>query len=140
MKKQLFLICFLLFAIVSCKPKLTNQKVNKKREGLWTEKYSLDSSNYKSIGQYKNDEPIKKWRYYLDGKIIKKEKYKASFCKTKLYHENGSLQSRGNTVLDTSGKYPHWYYDGQWKTYNKKGKLISRRTYREGQLLTEKIQ
>jgi hypothetical protein len=72
--------------LVSCVSKLTNQTINKKREGLWIEKYSLDRSNYKSVGHYKNDDPIKKWRYYLDGKIIKKEKYKTSYCKTKRYH------------------------------------------------------
>ena len=140
MKKYTFLICLVFLAITSCKPRLTNQTINKKREGLWIEKYSLDSARYKSIGRYKNDEPIKKWRYYLDGKIIKKEKYKARFCKTRLYHKNGRLQSKGKTVLDTSGKYPHWYYDGEWKSYNNDGKLLSRRMYGEGQLLFEKTE
>lgn len=138
MKKHLILICFLALALFSCVPKLTNQKVNKKREGLWIEQYSLDSARYKSIGRYKNDEPIKKWRYYLDGKIIKKEKYKARFCKTKLYHQNGQLQSKGKTVLDTSDKYAHWFYQGEWKFYDNKGKLLSRSTYNEGELTTEK--
>lgn len=137
MKKQSVLICVLLLVVVSCASKLTNQTINKKREGLWTEKYSLDSAQYQSIGHYKNDEPVKKWLYFLDGEIIKKEKYKASFCKTKLYHKNGRLQSSGKTVLDTSGNYPHWYYSGEWKFYNDKGKLSSRRTYLDGELKAE---
>ncbi|MDG2431712.1 hypothetical protein [Flavobacterium sp.] len=112
--------------------------INKKREGLWVEKYALDTLQYKSIGNYKNNEPTKKWRYYLDGKLIKKEKYKARFCKTKSYHQNGQLQSKGKTVLDTSGKYAHWYYQGEWKFYDNKGKLLSRSTYKEGELTAEK--
>ena len=137
MKKYfLFILCCNL-VLASCISKLTNQTINKKREGLWIEKNSLDSSNYKSVGHYKNDDPIKKWHYYLDGKIIKKEKYKKSYCKTKRYHENGKLQSKGKTVLDTSGKYAHWYYNEEWKFYDDNGKLQSRRMYQEGELKAE---
>lgn len=140
MKSKSLVLYFTAIVIVSCSPTLTNQTLNKKREGHWIEKYSLDSLHYRSVGHYTNDEPIKKWRYYLDGEIIKKEKYKARFCKTRLYHKNGRLQSKGKTVLDTSGKYPHWYYDGEWKSYNNDGRLLSRRIYREGQLLFEKME
>lgn len=71
-----FLIYLMLIGFLfSCKPKQLNQKVNKQREGLWIENYSQDSSNYKSVGNYHNGEPIKKWTYYLNGKRIKKENY-----------------------------------------------------------------
>ena len=137
MRKLIILFVCLAMSLLACKPQLTNQKINKKREGLWIEKYSQDSANYKSIGKYKNDDPIKKWRYYLDGKLIKKEKYKDNSCLTRLYHENGKIQSKGITVLDNSAKYAHWYYTGNWNFYNNKGKLILKREYEKGNLISE---
>ncbi|MEZ7504208.1 hypothetical protein [Flavobacterium sp. Arc2] len=136
MKKLIIILSCLILSLFSCK---TNQKINKKREGLWIEQYSLDSLHYKSVGKYKNDDPIKKWRYYLDGKIIKKEKYKGNACYTKFYHKNGKTQSRGKTVLDTSTKYAHWFYSGNWEFYNDKGKLIIKRNYNNGKLASEII-
>jgi hypothetical protein len=69
MKKQIILGCI----ILSLFSNQTNQPKQTKREGLWIEQYSLDSAHYKSVGKYKNDDPIKKWCYYLDGKIIKRK-------------------------------------------------------------------
>jgi antitoxin component YwqK of YwqJK toxin-antitoxin module len=137
MKKPIIILGCLILSLFSCKPKLINQKTNKKREGLWIEQYSLDSAHYKSIGKYKNDDPIKKWCYYLDGKIIKKEKHKGNTCYTKFYHENGKIQSRGKTVLDTTTKYAHWFYSGNWEFYDNKGKLIIERNYQSGKLASE---
>ena len=68
--------------------------LHKKREGLWTEQYAVDSANYRSIGYYKNDNPIKTWKHYLNDRLIKKEKYKKEHCKTKLYHKRPSSQGR----------------------------------------------
>jgi antitoxin component YwqK of YwqJK toxin-antitoxin module len=129
------LACILL--LFACKSKPINQTINKKREGIWIEKYSQDSANYKSIGKYYKDDPIKKWRYYLNGKIIKKEKHKKNNCLTKFYHENGKTQSIGTTSLDTSSKYLHWFYKGKWNYYDSKGKLIMTRTYNNGELISE---
>jgi hypothetical protein len=139
MKKETIMLVTLCLALVSCNTRVANRQVNKKKEGQWIEEYSLDSSHYKSIGYYKNDNPIKRWRYYLDGKTIKKEKYRIGFCKTKFYHKNGQLQSKGKTVLDTTNQYPHWYYSGEWKQYNDKEQLISRRHYLKGELKSEEI-
>jgi antitoxin component YwqK of YwqJK toxin-antitoxin module len=110
---------------------------NKQREGLWIEKYTQDSSHYKSIGKYRKGDPIKKWTYYLNDKIIKKEKYKGSICATIFYHKNGKIQSYGKTKIDTCDKYPHWFYLGDWNYYNEDGKLTSIKKYNNGKLLTE---
>lgn len=139
MKKLIFIASCLFLSFFSCKPRLTNQTINKKREGLWIEKYSSDSSNYKSIGKYHHDDPIKKWRYYLNGKIIKKEKYTKNDCVTKFYHQNGKIQSKGKTTLDLSTKYAHWFYTGNWDYYDEKGKLIMNRNYEKGKLVSETI-
>ena len=139
MKKNSSLFIFLLLTICCCKTPIINQKVNKKREGLWIENYKQDSANYKSTGYYKNDDPVKKWSYLLNNKLIKREKYKNNNCYTRIYYENGKIQSKGISVLDNSSKYMHWYYNGNWKFYNNKGKLIAIKKYDKGDLISEKI-
>lgn len=136
MRSSFIYLLFIGF-LFSCKPKLLNQKVNKQREGLWIENYGQDSSNYKSVGSYRNDDPIKKWTYYLNGKRIKKENYSGSSCRTKNYFQNGRVQSKGQTKTTTNGEETHWFYDGEWKFYNEKGKLILIRTYDNGVLVSE---
>ena len=129
-----FIILVLTLSLFGCK---TNQMKNKFRTGRWVEQYAQDSANYKSIGTYKKGDPVKKWRYYLNGKIIKREKYNRSICKTIFYHENGKIQSRGMSKLDTTDKYAHWFYFGDWNYYNDDGKLTTIRKYNNGELLSE---
>jgi antitoxin component YwqK of YwqJK toxin-antitoxin module len=137
--KKISILLIALFCLISCKTKSTNQTINKKREGLWIENYSIDSSQYESIGSYKNDDPIKKWKYYLNGKLIKKELYYKNFSKIKFFHENRKLESKGNTQLDQNTKKLHWYYSGIWKYYDTQGKLIMTRNYDKGELVSETI-
>ncbi len=127
----------IMLLLLGCKTKSINQKENKLREGLWVETYSLDSAQYKSVGAYHRGDPIKKWRYYLNGKIIKKEQYKPNNCRTTTYFENGKIQSKGQTKTTTDTIQTHWFYDGEWKFYNEKGKLIGIKKYKEGQLLSD---
>ena len=136
-KYSLFL--FLILICTSCKTPSTNQVLNKKRQGLWIETYAVDSTNHKSIGTYKNDDPIKKWRYFLNGKLIKKERYRKNYCSTKFFHENGKRRAKGITRLDQNGKEIHWYYSGTWNYYNNKGQLEITRMYKNGDLISETI-
>ncbi len=135
--KTILLFCGFLLCFCGCKTQNINQKVNKEREGLWIEKYSEDSLHYKSIGYYKKGNPIKKWKYYLNGQIIKKEKYKTNYCNTRVFYQNGKLASKGKTKLDSVNQKYHWYYSGTWKYYNEKGKLITLRKYKNGDLISE---
>ncbi|RTY94332.1 hypothetical protein EKM05_04730 [Flavobacterium sp. GSP27] len=132
--RQTVIVIGLLFFLFSCK---TNQMKNKLREGLWIEQYSQDSSHYKSIGKYRKGDPVKKWSYYLNGKIIKREKYKDNICNTTFYHENGKIQSKGKTKMETSDKYAHWFYFGDWKFFNEHGKLITIKKYNNGESVSE---
>ncbi|MFE3867480.1 hypothetical protein ACFX5E_05250 [Flavobacterium sp. LS2P90] len=139
MRKLALLLSFIILSLSSCKTSLINQKIDKRKEGLWIEKYSQDSTQYKSIGKYKNDDPIKKWRYNQNSILIKREKYKQKHCFTRIYHLNGKIQSKGKTALDNSTQYAHWYYSGNWNFYNEKGKLVLKRFYEKGNLVTETI-
>lgn len=129
-----FLVLLLLFG---CKSNNINQKVDKNREGLWIEEYSEDSSHYKSIGKYHKGDPIKRWRYYLDNKIIMREKYKKDYCIRTKYHQNGKIESKGQTRLVIDGKYPHWYYFGDWEFFDENGAQIRTKKYDNGKLISD---
>ena len=45
--------------LFSCKSKPINQKIDKKKEGLWVDNYQQDSTTYKSFEYYKNDQRVK---------------------------------------------------------------------------------
>lgn len=130
--------CFLIMmSLISCKVKTTNQTINHKREGLWVEEYTIDSDQYKSIGTYKEDDLVKKWRYYLNGNLIKKERYHNQYCKTKFFNKNRTKQASGRTQIDQTTKEIHWYYSGKWKFYDNNGKLKTVRIYDKGNLISE---
>lgn len=124
--------------LFGCKSKPINQKIDKKKEGVWIDTYSQDGTDYKSYEYYKNDLPVKKWKSYINGKIYKTEKYKNGICIVKSYYENGKLESKGKTKLEISDTESHWFYFGEWKFYSDKGKLFQIRKYEKGELISEK--
>jgi hypothetical protein len=73
MRKLILLLGFIILSLSSCKTSPLNQKIDKKREGLWIEKYLQDSTHFNSIGKYKNDDPIQKCKYYQNSKLIKRK-------------------------------------------------------------------
>lgn len=135
--KYLFITLFLVITLIGCKTPPINQKVNKKREGLWVEQYELDSTKYKSIGKYKTGNPIKKWHYYTNNKINKKEVYRKNKCHITYYNANGTIQSKGKTKLVVTDLEIHWFYYGYWKYYDENGKLISTKKYENGEFVSE---
>lgn len=135
--KNLLLLFFCGIMLLSCKSKPINQKIDKKKEGLWIDNYQQDSITYKSLEYYKSDQPIKKWKSYINGKIYKTEKYKNGICTVKYYYENGKLQSKGKTKIEVDAVETHWFYFGVWKFYSDKGKLTEVRKYNNGNLISE---
>ncbi|WP_428230409.1 hypothetical protein [Flavobacterium sp.] len=135
--KNLLLLFFCGIMLLSCKSKLINQKIDKKKEGLWIDNYQQDSITYKSLEYYKSDQPVKKWKSYINGKIYKTEKYKNGICIVKYYYENGKLQSKGKTKIEVDTVETHWFYFGVWKFYSDKGKLTEVKNYNNGNLISE---
>lgn len=135
--KNLFVIFLCGAFLLGCKPHLINQKIEKKKQGVWIEEYSEDSTHYKSYEYYKDDQPVKKWKSYINGKIYKTEKYKNGICTVKYYHQNGKLQSKGKTSVEIDSVETHWFYFGKWKYYSDKGKLTDIREYNKGNLVSE---
>jgi antitoxin component YwqK of YwqJK toxin-antitoxin module len=136
--RHLFITFFLLLLLASCKTAPINQKADKKKVGLWIEQEEIDSISYKSIGKYKNGDPVKKWRYYTNNKINKKEIYRKNKCIVIYYYPNKKIQSKGQTRTTTDSIETHWFYDGVWKYYDENGKLITIRKYENGNPISEK--
>ncbi|OMQ08465.1 hypothetical protein [[Flexibacter] sp. ATCC 35103] len=136
--KNLLLLFFCGMMLFGCKSKPINQKIDKKKGGLWIDNYKQDSTTYKSFEYYKSDQPIKKWKSYINGKIYKTEKYKNGICIVKYYYENGKLQSKGKTKIEVDAVETHWFYFGVWKFYSDKGKLTEIKNYKNGELISEK--
>ena len=133
-KKYVLIISFL---ILGCNSVPVNQKINKQKEGKWVDVYSQDSIEYKSVEYYKHNQPVRKWKTYINGKIYKTEKYKNGICIVKSYYENGKLESKGKTKLETNSVETHWFYFGEWKFYSDKGKLKNIKNYTKGELISE---
>ena len=139
--RNFLLLFFCGLILFGCKSKPVNQKIDRKKEGVWIDNYTEDSTTYKSYEYYKSDQPVKKWKSYINGKIYKTEKYKKGICVVKSYYENGKLESKGKTKLEVNGVETHWFYFGEWKFYSDKGKLKSIKNYEKGELISEqKIQ
>jgi antitoxin component YwqK of YwqJK toxin-antitoxin module len=135
--RNYFITFLLLLLLISCKTAPINQKANKQRVGLWIEQCEIDTTTYKSIGKYKNGEPIKKWRYYINNSIYKKETYRKNKCVTTNYHPNGNIESKGKTNQITTDSKTHWFYFGDWNYYDENGKLISIKKYDKGEFVSE---
>jgi antitoxin component YwqK of YwqJK toxin-antitoxin module len=135
--RQFLIVFFFGLLLLGCKSKLVNQKVDKKKEGVWVDNYKQDSTTYKSFEYYKHDQPVKKWKSYINGKIYKTEKYKNGICIVKYYYENRKVQSKGKTKLETNSIETHWFYFGDWKFYSDKGKLTEIKKYDNGELISE---
>lgn len=130
----LFLLGLIL--MISCKTASVNQTINKKREGLWLNTFEIDTVIYHSRGKFKNDDEIRTWRFYENKRLARKSKFQKNACIKTFYHSNGKIESRGKTKTNYSDKLLHWYYDGLWKFYDKKGNLIETKKYNKGTLET----
>lgn len=118
------LVLAISISLLNCK---TNQRVDGKQHGVWIAKFPLDSINnklfYKSKEVFNMGMPVRTWKYYMDGKITRKEKYKKDLsAQVTFYHENGKVEKKGKTKIQISDKEAHWFYDGPWDFYDETGK------------------
>lgn len=131
MKFQVAIIALLL---CSC----SNRFSNGKRHGYWKERDTVDGIEYIAKGRYKKGAQVGTWRYSAENKVYKKEQYKGKNCHTFIYAETGKLLRQGFTKIDTTDTLIHWYYSGDWTTYDSLGKPIWIDTYYKGELVGEK--
>jgi len=127
----LFLVLWL---CIGCK---INKTVNHEPHGLWIEKTKIGDKTYKSRGRYKNGFEQKTWRYYENGKLVKKEVYKDSVCHV-THFKNRKKILEGQTRIRVSDSLLHWFYAGDWTEYDALGRISAVRTYKDGELVDEK--
>lgn len=137
MSRLFRIVLFCVFLIIfGCK---TNQIVNKEREGRWIFIDTINDVVYKSRGKYKNGIEQKTWRYFVNKKRIKKEKYKNDICYTSNFFDNGKLKSQGKTQMITLNNEIHWFYFGDWQFYDESGKLIEIKKYDKGKWVNDSL-
>lgn len=134
-KLKAFCIFFIIvFTIVSCK---INQVKNNERHGKWIDYNTVENVNYKTVGRFKKGIEKGSHRQFANKKLNRKEKYNNGICQTTYYYPNGKILSEGNTQLDLTEKEIHWYYQGEWKFYDEKGKLLGTKIYNKGNLINQ---
>ncbi len=125
---------FLILFLTSC----SNRTVAGVKQGFWKQKDTLNGIAYESKGRYRDGLPKGKWVYKTNGKLSKKEKYKGEDCFVQFFGTTGKLERSGNAKLAVEGKDLHWFYFGDWLTYDVFGRVIFVDTYYRGELVGEK--
>lgn len=126
----------IVFIAVSCTSKKVNQyvKINNSqlRHGLWLEEYDANGGKLQARGKYDKGEKVGVWKMNFNGRKYQKDVIRNGIIKTKIYHPNGKIMEKGQSRTDISSNERHWYYFGDWKYYDDKGKLQFIRKYSEG--------
>jgi hypothetical protein len=133
MKKAL-VILLVITVFFGCK---INQRKNNMRQGHWIERDTINKIVYKSKGRYKNDEEIKTWKFYINNKISKIEKYENNICMVTTFYPNGKIESKGQTNVELSSTERHWFYFGDWTFFDENNQIYLIRTYEKGVLKKE---
>lgn len=152
--RRLFTPLFLCMWLISASCQL-NRMVNGHKQGRWIYAADLIKKDFETLkergyhlpqelkegyyykGRYRKDSEVGTWRYFMNGRLIRKEKYKGAIAYTRFYHHNGKIDCEGKTVFDSSAKFIHWYYTGFWKCYDENGILIVTRNYEKGKMINE---
>ena len=132
MKKVFLFLVLSLF--VSCR---INKRVNGNLHGVWITKYYLDEKNkkflHKSREVYRAGIPIRTWKTYLDGKLVKKEKYfKDTTATVTHFYLNGKIEKKGRTKTTLNKKETHWFYEGSWEFFKDDGSKTHTTLYVNG--------
>jgi hypothetical protein len=130
--KSLLLLLLLIF--ISCK---INQKSNGLKDGKWITTDSISNDSYKYVEKYNKGSAVKTWKTYKNNQIYKKEKHKKLVSEVTYFGENKKIIIKGQTKIEDFGNETHWFYFGEWKYYNAKGKLILLKQYENGELKSE---
>lgn len=134
MKFSFYLILFLAFTFSSCK---INQLQNGLKQGKWITYDTINNEAYKYIEKYNKGEEIKTWKTFKNKKLFKKVINLKDKCLIRYYNKNRVVIESGQTMYEINEKESHWFYYGEWKIFNEKGKLIKLKYYEGGFLMSE---
>ncbi len=125
----------IIFFFVSCVTKenqyLTVGKT-KQRHGKWIEKTTDHDGVMTQKGKYDKGEKIGVWKVLMNDKLYQKDVTKGDIIYTKIYYPNGKIMEKGQskTIVNNEGR--NWFYFGEWKYFDEKGRLVYIKTYKDG--------
>ena len=115
-----------------------NKYENNVKVGKWVVISDIDGITYKRIEFYKRGKEKGTWKIYAGKTLAKKEKYRRDTSYTTIYYPDGIISSRGKSITRREEDDSlHWFYTGDWKFYNKAGKLEFIRKYVNGMATME---
>lgn len=132
----------ILFIILFCYPaysQFLGKKINKlddagNRHGYWVEYWDDTEDNISGMGRFKHGKAVGKWKYlHLNQKRRMKFKYYGNRIKVKYYDERGKLEHKGYARLVISEEEIRYFWEGIWKYYNSKHKLIKKALFIDGE-------
>ncbi len=134
--KLVIIATFLFYSLILFSQK-TNQFNNKgQRTGKWIVYLDSAKTIKSSEGKYRNGKPKGKFYYYTnEGVLERKEISRFSKLKTTTYYSDHTIRSKGQARIENLPDKIHYYYFGQWKYYDKNGKLEKYCTYEKGNLV-----
>lgn len=139
----ILLIVFIVGISFSANAHLFKRKVNRYknglREGLWIT--YVDSANKKieSKGKFKVGREKGKWKYYSeDGVLRRKEVFRKEEIFITYYYDNGKKESCGMALIKLDANLLHFYWTGDWKYYDRIGKLKRIATFKNGEEISER--
>ena len=116
------------------KRKINAYNENGQRTGLWLTYWDDDEKVPMSRTIYKNgyENRVSK-EYHQNGKMRLKFRYfKDGRLKVKFYNEDRVLEAKGGAVIEYNKADTHFYYQGKWKYFSSKRKLIRVGWYEHG--------
>lgn len=135
MKIKLIILIFILTLFSSCK---TNQIQNGLKQGKWITYDTIENDIYKYVEYYNKGEESKTWKTFKNKKLFKKIVNLKNKSLVTYYNRNRTIIESGQTFYEENEKERHWFYDGEWKHFDNKGKLIKIKYYYRGVLISEK--
>ena len=123
------------------KHKLNTFDDNGKPTGLWISYWDDDDKIPMSKVFYKNGyETRVSKEYHQNGKIrLKFKYYKDNKLKVKFYSEGRVLEAKGGAILEHNKEDTHFYYQGKWKYFSPKRKLIRIGWYENGNEIASQL-
>lgn len=137
----LFSGCSLLY------PSKTNQLDEAGRKtGRWISYSSEEPRRKTSDGHFKNGREYRRFKYYhANGKrqvrfvYGRNHRYGESHIKVKYWYPTGKVMQKGTSLMFLDDKEIRYVYDGMWRFYDERGRLIEKTIYRMGEPVSVKL-
>jgi len=115
------------------KRKVNQLDENGKKHGFWIEYMDSSHEDISGKGRFNHGRESGKWKHYhFNGKRRLKYKYKKDDIKVKYYYSNGRLEQKGRARIEYSEKDVHYFWEGEWRFYDEKRKLVKKMMFQDG--------